>query len=252
MFQTGPARLDTPNAAGGTRPLTRAVGVRRWRRLLLGLFIIVIACGFALWRLSRIAPSWYRPPDPHDHRIILLADTVEYRLVEEAQKARPAEQDRWTLRVHEGQINAWLSARLPKWIAHQGDAEWPEALGTPQVRIEPSGISLAVPMIQTDSARTLVARFKPAMSGDRLQLHVDRLALGRVGLPGEPLANLLQWLEKIAPQTLQSQQVQPVIELLAQRKPIDPQIELSDGRRVKLLELRLGDGWLDVSAVTLP
>jgi hypothetical protein len=84
-----------------------------------------------------------------------------------------------------------------------------------------------------------------------LQLQIDRAALGRVGLPGEPLANLLQTLSQAAPEALSHPQVQSLLDLLSQRRQVTPIFELEDGRRIQLLDVRLGEGVIDLTVLTV-
>lgn len=228
---------------------------RRRRFILLALLeavaIAIVIAALVLWRLTWTAPDWYAPPNPSDQAIINLADTVEYRLVEEAQKIRPPQADHWTLRVQESQINAWLSARLPKWIAHEGDITWPPQLGTPQIRIQPEGISIALPIDRNGSSRTIVARLKPAMAGEMLVFRIDRLALGRISLPGEPLANLFQRLTAAAPQAADDPRIKTALDLLSRGQGVDPNLKLQDGRRIRLINFTLGEGRIDLIVQTL-
>ncbi len=224
----------------------------RPRRIGLALLILLGLAALWLWHLSTLGPAWYAPPNPHDQTVIALADTVEYRLVEEVQKLRPAQDNRWTLRVRQQQINAWLAARLPKWIAHEHGSEWPSKLGTPQVRIEADGLSVALPVIEGGGQRIFVARIIPQLADGQLKVQVERIAVGRIGLRGESIANLLAMLADHAPQLMDDPQVRSIIDALEQRDSIKPEFELSDGRRIQLLNMRLADGWIDFDVVTLP
>src|SRR5688500_13285802 len=154
----------------------------RFRRIILALLILLATGVFVFWQLTRIDPAWYEPPDPTNQKVIALADQVEYGLLEHAQRIRP-QQERWSIRLTQVQINSWLSARLPQWLAHRGE-QWPPQLGTVQVRLESEGISVAVPLIDNGSSRTIVARVKPVVSDGKLRLDVNQVAMGRIALPG--------------------------------------------------------------------
>ena len=227
--------------------------LRRLRRAALVLLLIVIVAAVAIWRLTWIAPAWYAPPAASDAQAATLADKVETRVLEEAQKIRESPADRWTVRVRQEQINAWLCFKLRKWIEYDRGGSWPQQLGTPQVRIEPDGLSIAMPIARDAkaSARTLVARLKPRIDRGALALELDRVALGRISLPGEPLANLLETLSDAVPQATDDATLKSVLDLIAQRTQIDPVIRLSDGRHVRLIDLRLGEGFIDITAQTL-
>jgi hypothetical protein len=224
--------------------------MNRRLRIALVLIALFILGAIVLWRISRSPPAWYRPPDALDTAVNELADRVEYRLVEEAQKVRPLH-ERWSLRVRENQINSWLATRLPKWLAHRGDTSWSQRAGTPQVRLEPGAISLAVPVLGGASARTVVARVHPDLVDDKLHITVDRVAVGKIALPGEPLSNLLTLIQPALPPDWEAP-VTELAEALAEGQMIDPVIELADGRRVRLLAIRLDDGVLEFTAETIP
>jgi hypothetical protein len=198
--------------------------------------------------MTWIAPAWYAPPAAHDAAASELADRVEYGLIQQAQKVREPQEETWTLRIRQDQINAWLATRLRKWIEHEGGS-WPARLGTPQVEIDGGALSIAVPVLHNSSPRFIVARILPEIENQRLQLKLDRVALGRISLPGEPVANLLKLIGDASPRD--TPQIENILGALEQRDAIDPRFRLSDGRRIELLKLRLGDGLIDITAKTL-
>ncbi len=212
---------------------------------------LVLGVGLAVWGLSWMAPSWWRPPDPRDRAIAVLADQVEQRLLEEAHKIRPVSET-WTIRVREHQVNAWLSVRLPDWIAHEQEARWPEPLGTPQIHFEDEGISVAVEVGAEGRPRFVVVRVVPTIHDDGLRLRLNAVGLGRIPVPGEPVEALLDLLGHAAPVgLLEDPAVAKTLHLLGGRQPLDPTVTLPDGRRVHLLGLRYAAGRLDLTCRTL-
>jgi hypothetical protein len=219
-----------------------------------GLIIVVILLGLpaiVLWWMTRIAPSWYAPPDPGNERVIELADRVEYNLVEQAHQIRP-EDESWTKRIRDEQVNAWLSARLRDWVIHEGGADaWPKELGTPQIRFESEGISLALPLKHGSSTRTIVARLQPEMKDGRLRVQLDRVAMGRLAIPGEPLTALVNRINKSLPDLANNPQAKAIIEILSGRETVNPTFKLTDGRQIEIQDLRLAKGTLDFTARTV-
>ncbi len=138
------------------------------------LILLICVC----WWLASLAPTWYAPPDASDKAIQTLGATAEYRLLEEFQKIRPAEEV-WRLRIPEEAINAWLATRLPAWLEGRG-ATWPEDLGTPQVRITPSGIVLAAPSVAL-GGRMATLRISPEIHEDQLHCNMN-WGVGRLPL----------------------------------------------------------------------
>src|SRR5262245_47158200 len=101
--------------------------MRRRRIIFMVIFVVLGAAAVLICRMTQGSRAWYAPPDSHDPQVAVLADKVENRMLEEVQKVR-TESEPWTLRVRESQVNAWLSARLPQWIAHEQHSKWPDQL----------------------------------------------------------------------------------------------------------------------------
>jgi hypothetical protein len=232
----------------------------RIKRIVIGLaltlLLLAAGSGYVLWRLSWQSPSWFAPPNPNEPRVASVADDAEYLLLEQTQKIRPAA-EQWTLRITQQQINAWLATRLPQWIEHDADMHWPEQIGTPQVLIEPDGLRLAVPVsgggVESARAvrRVVVATLKPAITADgALALPLTRISLGKVWVPGEPLGRLTDALRQAAPEFLGDPRVQNAIDVLAGRKTLPPEYVLTDGRRVVLTGVKLGEGAIELTART--
>jgi uncharacterized protein YpmS len=171
-------------------------------------------------------------------------------MLEQSQRVRPAT-EHWTLRLTQQQMNAWLAARLPAWIEHDANLKWPEPIGTPQVLIEPDGVSVAAPVLTHGMSRTIVARLKPEVAPDgRLSLKLTRISLGRMWIPGEPLAKLSDAVRDAAPGFLDNPSVRHTIEVLAGHQTISPRFVLADGRRISVTDVRLDDGVLEIIART--
>lgn len=241
-------------------PMTRSSRrARSWRRVATRVVIVALAfvciAVFVLYRLSRMPPGWYDPPaDTQQTRD--FADRVEYRLVEEAQKIRPPD-EQWTVRIRDEQINAWLAARLPQWVAREQDAQWPEFLGTPQVRLTESGIDVAVDIRSigsegdVSSRRFVVVRIVPAVNEDGLTLRADRIGAGRLLLPGEPAAHISAVIDRLPSERVFGEQVVAFLkELTTDGHQLSSAIDLADDRHVQIVDLRLGEGLIDVTLQT--
>ncbi len=228
---------------------------RRVKRLVIGLLLSVVLIGVALaytgWRLSWEQPTWYAPPDVLDDRIVRLADDAEYELLQTSQQVRP-EEEQWTLRLTDDEINAWLAARLPQWILHDANLQWPEEIGTPQVLFEQDGIRIAAPVRAGSATRTVVARLSPTIAGEgRIALPLTGIALGRVWVPGEPLARLVEAVREATPDFLNDARVQEAIDVLAGNATLPAEFDLTDGRRVSIKAIHLAEGSISFTAVTL-
>ncbi|MHC4413875.1 MAG: hypothetical protein ACYS0G_01185 [Planctomycetota bacterium] len=198
---------------------------------------MLLAGGVALWRLSLTPPTWWAPPDPADTRVTALADRLEYRLTAEAHKIRPGGEP-WRVDVSEGQVNAWLTARLPEWAAHTHDVPWPKRLDPPQLRFEQEGISIGLELPGERGHRVVVARVLPRFTNGQLVLNMERFSVGRLWIPGGPAQKILDHLEGDVPgAVLNDPNLRRALELLTGERPLDPTMTLSDGRRVRLLEM---------------
>jgi hypothetical protein len=252
-------RLQPPADAGktGTRSLNlqehyTAAMRSRILKITAVLVVLLIVAGAIFWRLLWMAPAWYRPADAMDHDAVLLAEAVENRLVEEASKVR-SDDSPWTLRVRSEQINAWLSLRLPRWLIHEQDFQWPQQLGVPQVHMTPAGVEIATTLQWNASSRYVAVRVVPTVRDDRLYVVFDRLSIGRIPLPGYTLDDLLALIEDDgADQAIEGDELAWVLQMLAGHESFEPVATLADDRRVRLLAVQLGHEYIDLTLQTLP
>ncbi len=225
--------------------------MKRWTYVFAGSVGVLTALGVVIWKMTWMAPSWYLPPSGSAVRVVERADQVENRLMQVTHQVRPVEEATWTLRIREEDINAWFAARLRKWVAHEAGAQWPAELGTPQVRFEADAIRLAIPFAAGGGERFVIAAIRPVMEKDLLRLELKRVELGRVSLPGEPVANLLRTLTGAAPGAFENKELKSVLDWLERREAVEPMVELEDGRRIRIVKIVMGEGMVDVTARTV-
>lgn len=226
--------------------------LRRVMQVLALLVVLVVGAVAVIWRMTWAHPAWYRPAAMSDTAAAQLAEAVENRIIEESHKVR---QDAapWTLRVRSEQVNAWLAARLPRWLIHEQDLQWPPQLGTPQVRLTRRGVDLALIISPDHRPRAIVLHILPKVSDERLYLTFDRLSLGRIAMPGYTLDDLIELAGEFgAAEVIQSQELAWVLDLLAGRVSLEPLAVLADDRRVRLIDVTLGDDFIDLKLQTLP
>jgi hypothetical protein len=187
-----------------------------------------------------------------DQETAALAEHVEYAIVDEVHRVRE-QSEPWTLRVREHQVNAWLASRLPEWIEHEREFGWPQELSTPQVHVEDGRLSLAMELRMGEQSRVITARVQPTIEGGTLRLNLDRVGMGRLAMPGEPMERLAELLgDAGSGSALDEPAVREVLDLLSGQQPIDSTMELSDGRRVEMLGIELAGDALDLRLRTLP
>jgi hypothetical protein len=98
----------------------------------------------------------------------------------------------------------------------------------------------------------ITARVRPAVEDGQLLLNLDRVGMGRLVMPGEPMERLVGLLGDAGSGTaLHEPAVQEVLDLLSGKRPIDAALELADGRRVELLEIDLEGDALDLRLRTV-
>ena len=225
--------------------------LRGWPAAALIVAVLVSAGAAGLWRLTWMAPGWWAPLDPDDQQTARLAERVEYRLAEEAHKVR-AEPKPWWIEIKQDQINAWLAARLPEWVAHAHGIQWPAEVGLPQVNVDTGVVRFGLD-IETDAGtRYVVAHLEPSIVDGKLALTLDGMSVGRLWIPGASVEAVMDRLaDTEAGRFLDDPGVQALIGLLEGGRRIDPTLTLHDGRRVRVLDVRCNRGALLLRAQTI-
>ncbi len=221
--------------------------MKKHRTLRIGAILLLIITVGAYWAWTRAnaAPGWYKPPAATDVEVVRLAENVEYGLIEEFHKIRESDEP-WRLRVRERQINAWLAARLPEWIKQQRGT-WPTEFGTPQIRVGRSGLDVAVEVNVDDRKHVLVTRLVPEVHDGQLRFTVDEVGLGRLSIGGAPAEKLIGWIGEVADGSGAG-----FLGMLTGEEQVGSRIDLSDGRRVELMEMTLTGGAIVLKNRTLP
>lgn len=152
------------------------------RPLLLLAAVGALAGAFLLVRQVRRPPPWWNPP-PSSTEAGEFAAAVEHSLAASFTRVRePGE--RWTLRVGEAELNAWLAERLPLW-AESGflgeGLEWPDSLGLVQVRLSPRRLEVAIELRDLGMIARLSAA--PVESAGSWVLRWHSAGLGRLQSP---------------------------------------------------------------------
>lgn len=230
-------------------------------RLLLALVgLTIVAIVVVVLVASSRSPAWYAPPPPDDPDATALAELVEHRLVEEVQRIRP-EEERWTLRVTEEQVNAWLATRLPRWIDGRPELAWPEGLGVPQVSIGADGVQLAAPWRPEGALGGVLhgvlrgrVRIDAGENGMPV-VRVEDLGLGAVPVPGGLPASAF---EQVAESAAARDALAHLRAVLGAPQPLgdfgdeDGTFPIADGRRLSIESVRFEERTLRVTSRTLP
>lgn len=247
-----------------------------------GIVLLTAGCSAVLIGIgmAQEAPRWWQRADWERPEVGRSAEELENRLLSNVYHARsPAAVQRapgqslppgaaavgdqpvtWTIPVSAADANAWLNARLPKWIRSESETfEWPEQIEELQVEFRDDRILIGVKVRYADSSQYLSATLQPAIheSDGSLWMPAQAVSIGRVPLPAS-------WFLSPQPTALAQEQIPEEIRELPETKSIakvfsgqipvtsKPIIKLADGRRVRLLSLTSRDGTLHVTCRTEP
>jgi hypothetical protein len=197
--------------------------------------------------LSFARPSWWVDLAPDDGRDAAAAEQLENAVISQLSLARPGEgggegyrSEPWTVSVSQEDANAWLMTRLKPWAASRG-IDLPAGLDAAQVELGPGVVRAAARVRLGGRGRFLVAVLSPEVNGEgRLRLLPRRLGIGALVGPaalGQSAAGAL------LPEGASSL-------LTNAGAALEPVIRLSDGRRVRLLELAVRSGRLELTCRT--
>lgn len=151
--------------------------------MLLVAIALAAGSGIAALRWWSGPPAWYRPTGPTDAAAARLAERVEYGLLEQVQRVRPAG-SRWTIRITDEQANAWLAARLPDWWRTRSGRPWPQELAPPQIITRAEALQWAAAVSGSGMRLGVVGRVVPESGGPSASggMPVAAVGLGRIGL----------------------------------------------------------------------
>ena len=254
---------------------------RRTRRAIItaGLALVALASAGIMMAaaMARAAPSWWRSIRREDPVLVSLARRVENSVMNEAAANRPTRQasgvwqsDQWQIRLSADEASAWLSIRLPMWLANQKDEfRWPRNLEDVQVEFQDGALTVGARVdgkrepaptegSATDATggRVLTATVAPRFDGQgRLYLPAERVNVGRLAIPaswvldrsgGGAATRYIPESIRTLPETTALVRAfegdQAILE--------SPVIKLGDGRRVRVLSLSLDRGMLEITCRT--
>ncbi|MEL6329981.1 MAG: hypothetical protein AAFR38_09980 [Planctomycetota bacterium] len=248
----------------------RAGAGRRARRLIVAVGLVAAAgvtvAVVAGTQLSRLSPLWWRPLDPSDQRVVTRALVQENQAISTLHRVRPGSwtdlgdrtvwlSEPWFHEIDDESATAWLSGRLPGWLAAEfGLDEWPEELSEVQVDFADGAIRVGARLGGRERGRVLSATLRPRVDDDgSLWLDAAGVAVGRLPLPtwwviGEAKAGAAERLPDL--DGLPDAGV--VADALMGREPVmdSAVLRLADGRRVRLLAIRVRNGKLEVLCQT--
>ncbi|MEM8757711.1 MAG: hypothetical protein AAGF47_08005 [Planctomycetota bacterium] len=220
--------------------------------------------------LARSTPRWWGPIDFGDPSLAVLAQNVENgaitHITADHQGATSASVE-WPVKLSDDGANAWLNLRLRAWLpkltagefepvydAATGEylgevpidgVEWPEGVREIRLAFRDGRFRIGA-LVEADGRdRVFSATLAPEVRADgSLWMRATRVGIGRLSLPAwMVLGDDGGWLRGSMPaDLLATVEAEAVFEKLAGQAPLfeDAVIKLGDGRRVRLLTLRVG------------
>lgn len=235
--------------------IDRAARAPSLSRVVIGVALLLIAIGTivalsAYWRV-RQTPVWWKPLDNNGAETVALAESVERGVINTIHKGRDGEAP-WTVAVSPEQANAWLNAKMPKWLANRRIA-WPRGVEQIQTAFAPGRIVLGARIRANDSTQIVAATVIPALKKDgSLWMPISAARAGRLDLPTEwTVRQLRDWLP---PEVRERESTRAVLDALTGAAALfeDATIRLEDGRRVRVIEITPEEGRLLLTCVTEP
>jgi hypothetical protein len=189
---------------------------------------------FAFAAALLTTPAHSAPADASSPETLRLGEATENAVARELSRVRPAAtnapagayaSEPWELTFDETELNAWLGARLPQWLASRG-ATMPAGLSAAAVDAEPGRLTIAA-TYRTLVGDVVLSQVLLAPGGTPPRLVPQGLHAGDVPVPFDALP-LDRWLERVA-------------------KPI----RLEDGRAVEIVSIEAADATLTVRCRTV-
>ncbi|MBX3318148.1 MAG: hypothetical protein KF902_14925 [Phycisphaeraceae bacterium] len=246
----------------------RARRVRRLRRWAVGVGLGVAAAITVGWivvgSMLRAAPPWWRQVRLQEQRTHEIATEVENAIGTHLHLAREGEKkpdgvwrsEPWGVSIPSSDANAWLNARLPKWLeTMDAGFELPRLVSEVQVEFRDGRISIGGASAGSGEKggggegerRILWASASATVEpGGALVVVLDRVYVGRL-----PISRgvLVQVVERTGLGKGEGSEAWK--ELLRGREVrVEPVMKLEDGRRVRVKGLRAREGKLEVTCVT--
>jgi hypothetical protein len=179
--------------------------------------------------LARRQPAWWSPTPPAGEAALETSRALEQGVASQTTQVRGTGVQPWSVSVRADDINAWLNARLPQWLEHDRSLPWPKDVGMPQVHITQGGIDAAALWNGwlVRSSWTL----EPGRDSGAARLVPGSAHVGTLPVPFAD--GIGAWF---------------VPELAS---PVLLETTLSDGRTVRVTDVRLSDGQAIIDCVTV-
>lgn len=226
--------------AGGNRSTRRSTLRRCARRLMMAVVLGSVATGAAGWLLARAEPEYWREVDRNDPDVVRRAEAFEQELERVLGQVR-SEETSWELRLEQEELREWVATRMPEWLKDNGvQQDLPRWLDQPMVVFEDDQLVVAGRVKFKGRSQIISVQLEPVTGPNgEVELRLAGAAAGRLPLPAGPL------LDKLVAHygSLDSAQAAAIRKITKdlQGMPL-PVVDLSDGRKVEITNIRLRSG----------
>jgi len=227
--------------------------------------VLIVAVGRAS-ALLRAKPAWWQEVSAEDPEVIESGQRFENALISNLYSRRESGEENWKFGVPSDTVNSWLSTRLPKWVAMQvrqeleparvtdlepvegqagpsgAEGVWPSEIREVQVSFADPHIYVGARVEREGREQYLSATLRPEIRADgSLWLVASRVYIGRLGMPASwVLAEADGRADELLPEAVRGlPEAETVFKIFMGDRPFseNPEIRLSDGRRVRLTRL---------------
>lgn len=224
--------------------------------VLIGAVSVAVAIGLAM---ARSAPSWWIDIDATDPRNIELAELVQNgalsHLFEDRQSLVGGSVE-WPVKMTDEAANAWMNIKLPEWFAKISDGlDWPESVQQLQMVFDNGTVRIGARVRTEIGTRIYSCAIVPELHEDgSLWMKARTVSMGRLTLPASwVLSGADASAAKYIPEQLRgTAEAEALFEKLTGQLPLFDvaEVSLGDGRKVRLLGLRVRDGTVIAHCVT--
>jgi len=232
----------------GARSLT--LSPRATGRLVVAALLALIGLGTLLalgaYRMSFVAPEWWRTVDPEDPATVSLAERTERAMTSAVHARRPLG-EAWTVAVTAREANAWMNVMLPRWLENR-EVERPGWADEVQLHFDDGWAGAGV-MLEDGLGRERFVTLRAAPVVDEngaLWLRPLGASVGRLSVP-------LRWtFEELERRVGRDSDERALAEAVMGERPVveSARLELGDGRVIRVRGMRMEGGKLLVTCVT--
>ncbi len=212
----------------------------RWVVRVLVLVVVLVPTTAAVaWYLASAEPEYWSQVELTDPEVHRRAGLLEEKLEQALCFPRPPQME-WVLEFEQDELREWMAVRMPEWLQEHGvQQSLPSWLEQPMVVFKKDTLVVAGRVKHNKLSRVMSVEFKAVSGPDgKVELKVAGAAAGRLSLPQDLFDALVERTGSVdAAQEYAVGKAQEEIKSMAL-----PVIELADGRKVQVTDIKLSSG----------